>query len=248
MALAKHEIIAQLQQDILQKEGFRPYANPRMNSVLGPMGSSFPGGALPVGVMHEFQSGTKAQTSCRASTVGFVMALASPLIQEGGIIGWVGASGIYPPGMTAYGVRPDQVMFIHIRKSRHALWATEEALKCGALAVVVAEVGGLDLTASRRLQLSAEQSQTTGFLISDDAHAVITSSATRWRVKPIVSHAIDDLPGVGFPRWRVELLRVRNGVPGAWSIQYSGGKFETVTGIAAGNEGMAGDDRIRRVG
>jgi protein ImuA len=35
----------------------------------------------------------------------------------------------------------------------------------------------------------------------------------------------DDMPGVGFPRWNVELLKVRNGKPGSWQIEWKAGKF-----------------------
>jgi len=33
---------------------------------------------------------------------------------------------------------------------------------------------------------------------------------------------------VGFPRWNVELLKVRNGNPGAWKIEWSAGSFRPV--------------------
>jgi hypothetical protein len=33
------------------------------------------------------------------------------------------------------------------------------------------------------------------------------------------------LPGVGFPHWKVELLRIRNGIPGVWCVHWSGGRF-----------------------
>jgi len=33
------------------------------------------------------------------------------------------------------------------------------------------------------------------------------------------------MPGVGFPRWNVELLKVRNGKPGTWQVEFSAGRF-----------------------
>jgi protein ImuA len=41
------------------------------------------------------------------------------------------------------------------------------------------------------------------------------------------------MPGVGFPRWNVELLKVRNGKPGAWQIEFAEGKFRPVYKIAS---------------
>jgi protein ImuA len=39
---------------------------------------------------------------------------------------------------------------------------------------------------------------------------------------------MDGLPGLGFPRWRVDLLRVRNGQGGSWILEWADGKFVAV--------------------
>jgi protein ImuA len=36
------------------------------------------------------------------------------------------------------------------------------------------------------------------------------------------------MPGVGFPRWTVELLKVRNGNPGTWQMEWAAGSFRTM--------------------
>jgi protein ImuA len=113
---------------------------------------------------------------------------------------------------------------------------------------VVAEVGRLDLTASRRLQLSAEQSKTTGFLIRSDLHPGITSSASRWRITSVPSDEIDGLPGLGYPQWKVELLRLRNGRPASWLIRYRKGRFESVSGNQDQKQGVLGVNESRRTG
>ena len=33
------------------------------------------------------------------------------------------------------------------------------------------------------------------------------------------------MPGLGFLRWQVELLRVRNGHPGTWVMEWADNKF-----------------------
>jgi protein ImuA len=38
----------------------------------------------------------------------------------------------------------------------------------------------------------------------------------------------DGLPGIGFPRWQVELLKVRNGKPGSWQLEWVSRKFQPV--------------------
>ena len=36
------------------------------------------------------------------------------------------------------------------------------------------------------------------------------------------------MPGVGFPRWQVDLLKVRNGNPGSWTVEWSKRRFNTI--------------------
>jgi protein ImuA len=40
------------------------------------------------------------------------------------------------------------------------------------------------------------------------------------------------LPGVGFPKWNVELLKVRNGKPGSWQVEWAAGKFRLNNKVA----------------
>ena len=227
MASARAEKIAQLQQDIHRMEGFRPAPNPVMNNVLGPLGEVFPSGAFPLGVLHEFLVDREGNRGAMAASVGFIAAIVSSILSGSGVMVWLSAERrVFPPSLIEFGVRPDQVIFVDIRNARNVLWATEEALKCSAVAVVAAEVGNLDLTISRRLQLSAEQSQATGFLIRNDFHPGITSSASRWRITGAPSIMIGDLPGIGHPQWQVDLLKLRGGRTGSWNIRYRLGRFE----------------------
>jgi protein ImuA len=51
----------------------------------------------------------------------------------------------------------------------------------------------------------------------------------RWKIIPLASKLEEGMPGIGFPRWRVDLLRVRNGNPGSWNIEWSNEGFIPVT-------------------
>jgi len=43
------------------------------------------------------------------------------------------------------------------------------------------------------------------------------------------------MPGLGFPRWNIELLKVRNGQPGSWEMEWAADRFiEISKPIAAG--------------
>src|SRR5450631_649056 len=97
----------------------------------------------------------------------------------------------------------------------------EEALKCEGLAAVAGEIPHIDFTASRRLQLAVEKSSVTGLLLRHRPRQLNTiACVARWQINPLPSELEDDLPGVGFPRWNVELLKVRNGKPGAWQMEW----------------------------
>ena len=118
---------------------------------------------------------------------------------------------------------------------KEILWAVEEALKCSALSVVVGEISEIDFTTSRRLQLAVEQSQVTGFIIRSNYRKLQTTACvSRWKITPLTSvpvlpgnnqDDVDELPGIGFPKRKVELLRMRNGKSGSWTIQWVKGRF-----------------------
>jgi protein ImuA len=115
-----------------------------------------------------------------------------------------------------------------VRASRNAeiLWAMEEGLRASGIAAVVGEVGALSMVASRRLQLAAEHSGITAFLLrrwreGDQAtreRALPNAAVTRWRIAALPSRPSRGEPGVGRPLWRVELLRCRGGKPASWEM------------------------------
>jgi protein ImuA len=39
------------------------------------------------------------------------------------------------------------------------------------------------------------------------------------------------MPGLGFPRWQVELLKVRNGNPGTFVLEWAGEGFQEVRAV-----------------
>ena len=102
-------------------------------------------------------------------------------------------------------------------------------MKCEGLAAVVGELSFVDLTISRRLQLAVEQSRVTGFLLRHQPKQLNTTAFTcRWQIQSIQSETTDGLPGISYPRLKVELLKVRNGKPGQWVMEWSKGKFNEV--------------------
>ncbi|SEO08677.1 protein ImuA [Mucilaginibacter gossypiicola] len=231
MTGAKEEIISKLRQDILQWEGFRPPLPGMAGSFeLGPLEQAFPNDVFPTGTVHEFISLCPEDT---AACGGFIAGLVKTLLQHGGACLWISATRrIYPPALKLFGVDPDLVVFVDVPLIRDVLWVTEEALKCEGVAAVICETGGMNFMESRRLQLAVEKSHVTGFILQKDAKRVgTTASVARWRVRQVPSEPRPGMPGVGFPRWQVDLLKVRNGNPGSWTVEWSKRKFRTIIPI-----------------
>lgn len=227
MSLSKATILAKLQSDILRLEGFKSERTIKLDNGLTPILDALPNGSLPIGAVHEFLT-TQAEDA--ASTGGFIAGLLSSLMSANGATLWISSSRkVFPPGLKMFGIEPDRFIFIDLQKEKDVIWATEEALKCSSLSAVVAEIKEIDFTESRRLQLAVEQSQVTGFIIRNNYRKLNTTACvSRWKITPQPSESHDDLPGICFPKWRVELLRIKNGKPGVWSFKWMNGRFVPV--------------------
>ncbi|HTF21697.1 MAG TPA: hypothetical protein VK658_26640 [Chryseolinea sp.] len=225
MVLGKRsEIFEKLQRDILRLEKFNPAQNAGLDAGLEPMKEAFPEGRFPVGAVHEFLS---ARIEDAAATGGFIGGLLASLLRSSGAALWISSSRtLFPPALKALGIQPERVVFLDLKKEKDVLWAMDEALKCAALAAVVGELREISFTESRRLQLAVENSRVTGFILRHNTHKPTTTACvSRWKITALPSKTVDDLPGIGFPRWQVDLLRMRNGKPGTWNIQWRDGAF-----------------------
>ncbi|RFZ84284.1 Error-prone repair protein ImuA [Mucilaginibacter terrenus] len=221
-------IVDQLQQKILRWQGFvPPSAGKKQQLGLGPLEEAFPNGVFPTGTIHEMLCATSEQA---AATTGLLSGMLGSLMQQTGTCLWISTDRkLFPPAMSTFGVAPERLIFIDAKSERDVLWAMEEALKCEGLAAVVAEVREISFALSRRLQLAVESSKVTGFLLRTDLRKLNTTTCVaRWQVTPLPSVLDDGLPGVGHPRWNVELLRVRNGHPGSWQLEWNGNGFVPV--------------------
>ncbi len=232
MQSIRSHIIAELQKEINSLQGFRPRKTAdHFDAGLGKIKQAFPNACFPLGAMHEFLF-DKAEDA--AATCGFITGLTASLMKKGGNAIWIGTGKkIFPPALHAFGIRPEKIIFLDLQKEKEILWATEEALKCNSVAAVVTEAKLISMIASRRLQLATEQSGVTGFIIHNDPKRVHTTACiARWRITSLASRTPQGMPGMGFPGWNVELLKVRNGTPGAWQLEFSGGRFKHLTTIA----------------
>ncbi|MCL8001075.1 hypothetical protein M8994_23060, partial [Brucella sp. 21LCYQ03] len=74
-----------------------------------------------------------------------------------------------------------------------------------------------------------EQSQVTGFILRRAAQTSgSTACVARWQIQSVPSKQLGGLPGLGFPRWEVSLMKVRNGHPGNWLVEWSPSGFQII--------------------
>jgi len=243
---AKKELLQKLQQDVLLWQGFKPHCTGNAERIgLGEIENSFPGGVFPKKAIHEFIT---IQPEHSAASDGFIAGLLSVLMENGAACVWVSTTRhLFPASLSLFNVEPERIIFMDVQSEKDVLWITEEAIKCAGLAAVVAELNNVSLIESRRLQLAVETSGVTGFILRKDGNKKASTVATaRWKVSPLPSVTHDGLPGIGFPRWQVELLKVRNGNPGSFILEWAGEKFEEIK--KTGNQPIWSDLEGRQIG
>jgi protein ImuA len=228
MQLKKADIITQLKKDILLLQGCKYGIDNTIQIKLGSINDAFPDGHFPLGAIHEF---INEKVEYAAAAKGFISYLVSALMKAGGPCIWICPTiKVFPPSLKSFDLEPDRIIFVNVQREKDILWVIEEALKCDGIAAVIAEVKEINFLESRRLQLAVEKSHVTGFIIRDQPQNIgVNACVSRWKISPLPSSAENKLPGIGFPRWNIELLKIRNGKPGAWIMEWSYGKLHPVS-------------------
>lgn len=242
--MAHTDIMMRLRQDILRWQGQRPATGSLAAKVaLGPVLEAFPNKAFPTGAVHEWISASPAAT---AATTGFIAGILGSLMQNGGACVWISSEQtIFPTGLKSFGIEPDRVLFIHLKKEKDICWAMEAALQGEGLAGVVSELPDLDFTTSRRLQLAVEKSGVTGFVLRQQPRKLHpTACVSRWQITSLASYQPDGMPGVGFPCWNVELQKIRGGRPGAWQLAWMDGRFQELPAASV----ISSQAMLRKIG
>ena len=224
----KSDIIASLQKDILSLGGIKsPVDTSRQNNNLDILQSHFPYGTFPLGAVHEFVSDKPENL---AVSTGFICGLISTFLPTDGIVVWISRNqNIFPPALQAFNITAHKVIFVHPSNEKDSWWCIEEALGCKSLTAVVMEMKVVNFTNSRRFQLAVEKSKVTGFILNIHPTPVQnTACVSRWMISSLPSELKDGMPGIGHPRWKVELQKARNGKPGSWEMEWLNGNFQAV--------------------
>jgi protein ImuA len=180
------------------------------------------GGGLACAALHELS----APPGQPGAALGFAVALAA-LARAPGQTLWIATDfgaletgALYGPGLDQLGLDPGRLLIASVARPVDALFAMEEALRCRALATVVAEFRDApDLTATRRLSLAARDGGALGLLLCHKPNPAPSVARTRWRVAPAPSQP-DEFGGLGRAAFALTLTRNRRGPCGTWTVSW----------------------------
>ena len=188
-----------------------------------PLDAQLPTGGLRLGALHEVAGGGVGAVHGAAAVlfVGGVLAR-----MEGPVLWCLRQRDLFAPALAGVGLHPERVIYAEAGDEKGVLGVLEDGLRHGGLAAVVGEVAGLAMTASRRLQLAAEEGGVTAFAVrrwrtpsAAADYGQPTASLTRWRVSalPATREVVAGL--MGRPRWLVEMMRCRGAEAAEWELE-----------------------------
>lgn len=182
--------------------------------------AALPADGLKLGALHEFVEGPGAAAHHAAAATLFTAGIAARL--DGPVLWVTAARDLFAPGLACAGLAPRRLLHAEARDHAGVLALVEEGLRAPSLAAVVAEVRGVGLAASRRLQLAAERSGVTALIIRRWARAgegaAPSAAVTRWRIASAPSPPLAS-PGIGRARLAVELMRCRGAEGANWILE-----------------------------
>jgi protein ImuA len=135
-------------------------------------------------------------------------------------------AALHGPGLVDLGCDPARLILGVLPDVRAVLRAGADALRCAALGAVILELDGnpplLDLTASRRFALAAEESGVTPLLLRlRGARPSPSAAQTRWQVACAPSAPLE-AGAPGHPALTLNLLRQRGGPAGLdWTVEWN---------------------------
>jgi len=245
--------IAAMQAGTRTPSGVLPFGDPRIDDC-------FPAGGLARGAWHEV-GGAGLEDETSAAPAAFSALLLRPLAASGAVVWVMRRDDLHVPGLAGLGFAAERLILVKARDEAEVLAVLEDALATVGVVAAVGEAQPPDLKAGRRLQLACEKRGATGILLRRRPYGgpvgkprEVSGSAahTRWRIAAAPSHPPPDEPGLGPPRWRVELERCRGGRPGAWILETSEAAhgphpFRLVSQLADHDVGEEGVE-LQRVG
>lgn len=201
------ERMSSIEGESAKKSGCLPFGVAEIDAIL-------PGGGLSHGALHEFAGGGSGTVDGAAAAL-FAAGIAART--KGPIVWCLTRPDLFFPALAQVGLLPKRVIFVESDREEDVAANMEEAISYGGCGAVVGEMVRLPMVVSRRLQLVAEKTGTIALAVrrwrrqtEANDFGQPTGSTTRWRVSVIPSEELP-VPGVGRPRWFLELMRSRAG-------------------------------------
>jgi protein ImuA len=146
---------------------------------------------------------------------------------------------LYGHGVEFMGLPRHRFVTVTLKRPVDVLWVAEEALKSGAVSVVItdADARHTSLTATRRLSLAAQAGKSSGLMVFTTPQSGATASHTRWIAAAARSQPPPyDAQAPGLVAWNLELVRARGGRPGAWVVEWQDAphRFNLVSKLRSG--------------
>jgi len=182
----KSSRVEELRQQILRIEhgGARRAGDTVLPFGLADIDRQLPDGGLTLGVLHEV-SGVGPDEEDGSVPAAFIAGICARLAPAKPVL-WcqTGAGDLYGPGLAGHGLKPERLLLARARNVTELLWAMEEGLHTRAVAAVVGEIAELPGAASRRLQLVAETSGVTAFILRRARTARATGKSKNSGTRP----------------------------------------------------------------
>lgn len=189
------------------------------------MDASLPAGGYVPGSVIEY---LRATSGCGASYLALTAAAAALDASPGKYLVMVDThQQFYPPAFQSHGIDLQRVIWVRPPTGSDAVWATDQALRTPAVAVVVADMERLDERDARRLQLAAQRGGNLGLLLRGlSARRTPSWAEVQWVVRSLLPSkvalplnavparaSVTPLPAMR--RLEVVLARLRGGRAGA---------------------------------
>lgn len=158
-----------------------------------------------------------------AGAYAFAAIMAGALNAQGPVV-WLAqswtAEQINPIGLLPY-CDPHKLLMVRAPSAVDMLAASEEALRSGAVPLVVAEITEpLTLTAGRRLQLAAKEGRATGLMIVPGGMGS-NAAQTRWQADPRLAAASLGATRGDSTCWRWSLIKNKSGTLAGWDLYWN---------------------------
>lgn len=155
----------------------------------------------------------RVHEACGPGAVSFAAVAAARV----GVVLWVREAWLFeainPVGLSDF-FDPSNMLLAQTKDQTETLAVAEEALKDGAVPLVIIEISRpLDLREGRRLQLAAQAGKSTGLCLIPEGMGS-NAAETRWHCAPVF-----DMDDSTLMRW--EIIKNKSGTLKAWHVRWN---------------------------